>query len=219
MRTLLLILLAFPSLLLADGLTFPKPLLELDVPVEAKSITADFAFTNSTDKPVTILRHESECSCMVIEPVGKKLRYEPGESGILHTTFDKGRYMGTVDKNIKLWLVGDPADKPSSLLQLRVHIQELITLSPKTVSWKIGDPGTEAIVKITITGDTPVRITNVTCSNPNFPHRLTTLKEGKSYELAIRCTSTTTSALGVFKIESESSDEGQRVAQIFGVVR
>lgn len=219
MRLLLLTFLALPALLRADGLTFAKPSLELNADVDSKSIIADFPFTNDIGKPITILRHESGCSCLAIEPVGKKLQYEPGESGILRATLEKGRSTGTVEKNIRLWLVGDPADKPSSVLKLSVQIPELIGLSVKSVSWKIGAPGTETSVKITMNGKSSIRITDVSCTSPNFPHSIKTLVEGKSYELNIGCISTDVRAMGVFKIETDSADETQHVAQIFGIVR
>src|SRR6478752_805013 len=119
----------------AAGLEFTEMLKEVNAPVEASTVTADFNFTNKGNKPVTITKADPPCPCLKVQISGGKLKYAPGESGVIRISFDLGTFSGTVDKVLPIFLDNDPEDKPSVALTIRVHIPVLVGVEPKTVKW------------------------------------------------------------------------------------
>ena len=200
-------------------LTFKETLKELHAPADAKSVTADFEFTNRSEKTVTVAKYDAACSCMAVTISNGKLRYAPGESGVVRAKFDMGNFSGTVDKVVGLWLGDDPADKPSISLTVRVHIPVLVALDPKTLTWSLNAKPEAQVIRITMNHDQPIRVVAVTSSSGDFQHELKTLEEGKSYELAVTPKATDTPGLAVVRIETDCAIEKHRIQQAFAVVR
>lgn len=216
--TIVMLLAGLPSSY-AGELTFVKPSLELTAPITGQTLNADFPFTNQGKEAITITRFESECSCMAIESLDKKLRIGPGESGTLRAHFQKGTLTGTADKTVRVWLEGDPADKPSTILKLRVHIPELISIEPKTARWELKGNNQPITVTIKLPAEAPAKIKALTSSNPLFTTELKTIEEGRSYEAKISCSDTKSKALGVLKIDIDSSLPGQQTGQLYALVK
>lgn len=200
-------------------LTFKETLKELHAPADAKSVTAEFQFTNNSEQAVTVAKYDAACSCMAVAISNGKLRYAPGESGVVRATFDMGNFSGTVDKVVALWLDDDPADKPSLSLTVRVHIPVLVALEPKTLTWTLGTKPVAQVIRITMNHDKPIRVVAVNSSSTDFLHELKTVKEGKSYDLAITPAATDTPGLAVVRIETDCEIEKHRLQQAFAVVR
>jgi hypothetical protein len=203
----------------AAALDFPKTLKEVHAAADAGKVTADFEFTNRSGKPVAIARYDSTCSCMSVKIKDGKLQYAPGESGVVRTEFDMGNFSGTVDKVVALWLDNDPAEKPSVSLTVRVHIPVLISLEPKTLKWELSGQGESQVIRIEMNHDKPIRVLSVNSSNEAFKTELKTVKEGKTYELAVTPKDVKTPALGVFRIETDCPVGRHRIQQAFGVIR
>lgn len=203
----------------AQALTFQEPLKEVKPAPESTSADVEFAFTNKTGKPVSIVRYDTACSCMSLEVAGKKMRYEPGESGVIHAKLETGNFTGTVDKTAMIWLEGDPTDKPSVQLTVRLHIIELMQLEPKTVRWDLGGKKEPRTIRITVPGDKPIHVKSVNSSNPAFALELKTLEDGRSYDLIVNPADMAVAALGVLRIETDCGIEQQRIKQGFAVVR
>lgn len=200
-------------------LKFAETLREVHAPADAKTVTTDFTFTNNSEKPVTITRYESACSCMKVEISDAKLRYAPGESGMIRAEFDMGNFSGEVDKTIAIWLDGDAKDKPSVTLTARVHIPVIVNIEPKTVKWPLKGEAKPQGIAITMNDTKPVRILKVSSSSQNFRHELKTLTEGKSYELIITPLSLSSPTLAIFRIETDSTLTKHKIQQAFAVVR
>jgi hypothetical protein len=205
--------------LFAGTLTFKEITREVHAAADVKSVVVDFEFENKTDSVVEISRYESTCSCMSAQVKGGKMRYEPGEDGMVRATFDMGNFSGEVDKVLVIWLKGDPEDKPSIKLTSRVHIPILVSLEPKTVQWNIGDKSEVKAVKITMNYPAPIRILKLSGSNPLFNQELKTIEEGKRYELCITPSSTAAPGLGIIRIETDCPVSRHKVQQAFAVVR
>lgn len=218
MKSILTLWIAFSALLAADTLTFEKTLQEIDAPADAKVVTADFKFTNKSKKTVAIEKYESTCSCMTVQVSGGKLRYEPGESGVVRAKFDMGNFSGDVDKVVAIWLEGDKPAEPSLRLTTRVHIPVLVSIDPKTVKWQVNGEPTPQVVKITMNHDKPIHISAVTGSNENFTSKLETVEEGKSYKLVVTPVDATEPGLGIFRIETDCELERHRIQQAFAVI-
>ena len=200
-------------------LQFTETLREVHAPADAKTVTTDFTFTNRSNKPVTISRYESACSCMKVEISDAKLRYAPGESGTIRAEFDMGNFSGEIDKTIALWVEGDPKDKPSITLTARVHIPVIIAIEPKTLKWPLNGKADAQTIRIAINDPKPIHITKISSSSQSFRHELKTIKEGKSYELVVTPLDLSLPALAIFRIETDCALAKHKTQQAFAVVR
>jgi hypothetical protein len=203
----------------AGGLSFPEVLKEIHAPADAKTVAAEFSFSNKTDKPVSVREYNSTCSCMSVKISDNKLRYAPGESGTIRAEFDMGNFSGDVDKVIALWLDGDPAEKPSVSLTVRVHIPVLIQLEPKTLKWDLGGQADAQTIRIRMNHSKPIRVTGTNCSSRAFAQELKEVEEGKSYDLLVTPLDIKTPGLAIIRIETDCDIDKHRLQQAFAVVR
>lgn len=214
-----IIWLAMSGWLQAAALDFPVVFKEIHAPADAKTVTVDFEFANHSDKPVTVTKYDAACSCIAVQIKDGKLRYAPGEAGLIRTDFDMGNFAGTVDKIVAVWLDDDPADKPSLTLTVRVHIPVLVALEPKTLKWDLGAKSEPQTIHIEVNYEKPIRVTSVNSSSEAFKYELKTVAEGKRYELVVTPLDMHSPALGIFRIETDSPVPKHRVQQAFATVR
>ncbi len=210
--------LGLAGILSAGGLTFPETVKEMNPGLGETKVTAEFPFTNQTDKTVVVKETLGDCSCTSIQISGGKSAYAPGESGIIRLNFDMGTFWGKVEKGASIWLEGDPKDAPSQRLTLKVNIPILIEMEPKTVKWELGQTAEPKTIKFKMNGDKPVHIKSVTPSTENFNQELKTLEEGRSYELVITPKDVQKKALAVFRVETDCELPNHRVQQVFALV-
>lgn len=201
------------------GLDFPSILKEVNAPADAKIVTADFEFTNHSDKPVTVAKVDPTCSCISVKIKDSKLRYAPGESGLIRTEFDMGNFSGTVDKVVAVWLDDDPVEKPSLALTVRVHIPVLVSLEPKTVKWNLGGKVEPQTIRITMNHTKPIHITGVNSSSEAYTLDLKTVEDGKSYELTVTPANINAPGLAVLRVETDCDIAKHRIQQAFAVTR
>ena len=211
--------LALMAMVHAAGLDFPEPFKELHVSASAKKVSVDFEFTNRSNKPVDIVKYDSSCSCMSVEIRNAKLRYAPGESGLVRANFDMGNFTGSIDKVVALWLDKDAEDKPSVALKVRVFIPVLISMEPRTVKWDLNGKPDPQTIRVTMHHDKPIRVTSVQSSSDAFKCDLKTIKEGQCYDVIVTPVNITTPGLGIFRIETDCDIEKHRIQQAFGTVR
>lgn len=207
------------SLVHGAGLDFPATLVEIHAPADAQKVTADFEFTNRTDKPVKVVKYDAACSCMAVKIKDGKLGYAPGESGLIRADFEMGNFSGTVDKVVALWLDEDPPEKPSVTLTVRVHIPVLVSLEPKTLKWQLNGDAAPQAIRIKMNHSEPIRVKGVTTSSPAFRPELKTIEEGKLYELVVTPGEIGSPGLAILRIDTDCAMERHRVQQAFAVVR
>ena len=112
----LMTLAAGSSLHGANALSFAENRIEVTVAPEAKTVTVPYFFTNNTDRPITIKRYDSACSCLSAKVKGGKLSYQPGEQGEIKVVFELGTFSGLVEKTVLIWTTEDDDKEPSSIL-------------------------------------------------------------------------------------------------------
>ena len=207
------------SLASAAGLKFDEVLKSMDVKPTETIVTADFDFTNDTDKPVTISKYHAACSCMSLKVKGGKLVYAPGESGVIRAIFDMGNFSGQVDKVLQVWLDDDPEATPSVMLTVRVNIPVLVQIEPKTLRWEIGAAAEPQTVKITMNYEQPIKVLSAEVNSEAFTSTLKTIEEGKSYELEILPASTEKAALGIVQIKTDCPISRHATQRTFAMVR
>ncbi|MEO5916147.1 MAG: DUF1573 domain-containing protein [Luteolibacter sp.] len=219
MKLALGILLTLQAFALAAGLEFEELTKDQTAAVDATIVTTDFAFTNKTDKPVTIAKSDPTCSCLKVVVSGGKLKYAPGESGVIRTIFDVGNATGTVEKGVAIWLDNDPAPTPSVHLQVNIHIPVLVELTPsKTLSWDVGGKAETQTIHVTMAEGNSINVTGVKVKD-TFTCELKTIEKGSKYDLLVTPTSTEVPDLGIIRIETDSKIEKQKTQQAFAVIR
>jgi hypothetical protein len=203
----------------AAALDFKEVLKEVHAPADVKKVSADFEFTNHSDKPVTVSKYESTCSCMSVMIKDGKLHYAPGESGVVRAEFDMGNFSGAVDKVVALWFDNAPADRPSLSLTVRVHIPILVSMEPKTVKWDLNGDAEPQTIHVTMNHTKPIKVVKVTSSSAAFMPTLKTIEEGKSYEVIVAPADIKSPGLAVLRIETDCDIVKHRTQQAFAVVR
>lgn len=211
--------LGLAGFLSAGNLTFVEESKEIAPGLEETKVSADFKFTNKTDKPVTIDKYDGGCSCVSVQIAGGKRVYAPGESGTLRANYDMGAASGTVEKTIMIWLDGASANEPSQSVKVRVNIPVLISIEPKTLKWEVGQPATAEKIQIKMNGDKPIHVLSVSSSNTNFTHELKTIEDGRHYELSLSPKDTQGAGLAVFQIKTDCEVQRHSLQQVFAVVR
>ena len=203
----------------AAELSFDETLKEVHVPPDEKQVVTDFVFENKTDKPVTIARYDSTCSCMSVQVKGGKLIYQPGEKGVLRANFDMGNFSGTVDKAVQLWLKGDPASDPSVKLTVRVHIPVIVNVEPKTLRWEVGAEPEPIVVSIVTDYEKPIKVLSAECGSDAFDIEVKTVEDGKKYEMVVTPKTTETPSLGVIQITTDCPIPRHATQRAFALVR
>lgn len=203
----------------AAGLEFKELVKEVNAGANSATITADFEFTNKSDKIVTIAKSDPGCSCLQVQISGGKLKYGPGESGVIRTTFDMGNFSGTIDKMVAVWLDDDGPDKPSVRLTIRVHIPVLVSLEPKTVTWNIGAKAEPQTIRIRMAEGKSIHIVGVKSSSGSFKTEVKTIEDGKQYDLVVTPGETGAPGIGVLRIETDCDIAKHKIQQAFAVVR
>lgn len=204
----------------AGKLDFKQEEKEINAPADAESVSADFEFTNRSGKDVVISHYQASCSCMTVQLKDAKVKYAPGESGIVRAKFDMGNFSGDVDKVVTLWLDGDSKEgEPSVKLLTKVHIPVLVSLQPKTVTWDVGEKPAAKVIKVVMNGEKPIQVKKVSSGSPAFTCQWKTVEDGKKYEVSITPNNTEKSQIGIFVIETDCDIKKHRVQQCFASVK
>ena len=201
------------------SLSFENKTVEVIAESGAKDLTMVFPFENKTKQTIEIIRKDAACACLgATFKDGKKI-YAPGEKGELTAKFKLGSLSGTVNKQVLLWQNGDTSNKPSIILTTIVTIPELISLTPLTLSWNIGDEEKTQTSKIIVNHKEPIHITKILSTNNNFTTEVKTIREGWEYELTVTAKDTSNISFGILKITTDSTVPRFRRTQAFVYVR
>jgi hypothetical protein len=215
MKMLIVIWLALAVAASAAGLEFTSTRNEVNAPMDVASVTSDFHFTNKTSAPVSIAKADPSCSCLQVQISGGKLKYAPGESGVIRVTFEMGNFSGTVDKGLAVFLENDPPEKPSIFLTLQVYIPSLITLEPKTLRWDLDGKPEPKSIQILISDGQTIHVTGVKSTAQAVTYELKTVEAGRKYELVVTPVLMNAPSIGVIRIETDSKIPRYQVQQAF----
>lgn len=218
MKLLPLIFLALCATLQAGDLKFEKDIQEANVELKQTTVTSEFKFSNKGSKEIKILKVDPSCTCVTVELLNGKTTYAAGESGVMRATFKIDNTQGVTDKNILIWLSGDPEEKPSSQVTFRIHIPVAIALEPKTLNWDINAKPEPKSIRVNMNYEKPVHVTAVKSSSENFTTEIVTVEEGKTYDVRITPKSTASIGLGMIAIETDIEIEKYRSQQGFARV-
>ena len=200
-------------------LAFEKSLIERTVRPDQEVVSVDFAFKVVGDAVVEIAEYDAPCSCLEAKISDNgKLRWNPGESGVVKGVFNLGTFTGTVNKMIVLRMKGEA--KPSVKLTLRLHIPEILKITPaRSIFWDQGGKAETKVFKISVDSEEPVKIVDVSGTNEQFGIELKTLKDGWEYELVVTPKTVDERAFGLIRIRTDSKYKKHQRYQCFAVVR
>lgn len=175
---------------------------------------ATFEFTNPGPKSVTILEVESNCDCL--EAAADRRVYPPGATGVIKTSFTVGDRLGLYERRIKV--LTDESPEPVRLL-VRIEVPELVTLSPRSVAWKLHDPAEEKIVDLEVIPDVKINFTRVLPTSGDFSARLETVEAGRRYRVHLKPPATAQPANAAFRILGQAASGQDVVVSAYGNVR
>lgn len=165
----------------------PSPLqwdkTEATLSAEAGETRSEAVFTlkNNSDKPVTILRMEMDCSCLQESTgiIGRPI--EPNASSRMVISFTPGLLTKAGDHKIAIH-----TDLQTELSVITVHTRSvsLITLEPEVPSWKQGEAPVEKSILIKSVKD--LEIKGLQSTSSDFESRLETVEAGRQWKLFIR---------------------------------
>ncbi len=179
-----------------------------------KNAEAYFEFTNSSVKPVTILRVDSSCDCLEATPSAKVIA--PGASGRINARFSLADRYGQLRRTILI--TTDESASPVALT-VQLDVPEAVALTPRSLEWKLAGENTEQAVEITVAPEVSLIITEVKGTSDAFVTRLETVSPGKHYRLHVSPRSTQSAASAAFRLYAKSADGQAVVFSAYGNVR
>lgn len=175
---------------------------------------AVFKFTNTGTKPVTILDVESNCDCL--DAAADRQVYAPGESGVIKSSFTVGDRLGLYERRIKI--VTDESPEPVRLL-VRIEVPELVTLTPRSVAWKLNEPAAEKAVELEVIPGMKIEFARVQPTSGDFDARLETIETGRRYRVHLKPPATAQPANAAFRIFGRAASGQDIVVSAYGNVR
>lgn len=144
-------------------------------------LVASYPFRNDTAAPVTITQAVATCDCTLID-LAKKT-YAPGESGVLVVRFDPTGRSGTVSRMINV--VTDEPGAPSQLLKLTAELPEVLTFTPRDLSWAGGEE--RATKSLDVLSNVPggVELAAAWANQPDFKVKLVTVAPRTHYRVKV----------------------------------
>jgi hypothetical protein len=98
----------------APKMTFEKPAHDFGKIRTGGVVSYDFKFKNTGSSPLIITAGRATCGCTT--PTWPQTPVKPGESGVIHVTFDSKGKMGLQDKQITITANTNPADNVVHLI-------------------------------------------------------------------------------------------------------
>jgi hypothetical protein len=144
----------------------------------------EFVFTNMGNQTLEVTSVKTSCGCTTAGDWDKKV--DPGQTGKIPVQFNSSGYGGAVRKSVFV-ACNDPT-RENVTLNLQGTIWKAFDLSPPFAVFNLkpeGQSNENLTIKITSNADEPVSVSHPACPNPAFQTELTTVKEGKEYELHI----------------------------------
>lgn len=142
---------------------------------------AVFTLKNNSDKAVTILRMEMDCSCLQESTgiIGRPI--EANASSRMVIAFTPGLLTKAGDHKI---LIHTDLETEPSVITVHTRSVPLITLEPEVPSWKQGEAPVEKTILIKSVKD--LEIKGLQSTSSDFESRLETVESGKQWKLFIR---------------------------------
>ena len=168
-----------------------------------KKVVANYAFENVGEEPVKIMSVKPSCGCTTAEL--EKRIYQPGETGVINTTFELGEQSGLQMKAILVTTEG--SELQPEILELLVHIPELVEVEPDFAQWWPNEEKEKKTITLTASHIDTFQITKVESQNPQFKATLEVLDPGKNYQISVTPPDAIPNATGTLRIFTDIPSE------------
>lgn len=179
---------AAPLLALAESLAWNTTTQQFQANFDDQEITANYAFTNTSDHEVVIVETSATCGCTV--PTLEKKSYAPGEKGELKAVFTIGSRQGKQRKVITVVTKGNGDQEESYELKLEVDIPVPVTFKPRVRFWKVQEETTSQEILVNFHPRMPMTLETLALKNPKdpdtFDYEIQALKAGLQYKITFR---------------------------------
>jgi hypothetical protein len=192
-----------------------KPVQEFHRSPQDRSIVAKYAFKNTGTSAVTIDNIRTSCGCTSADL--EKRTYGPGESGEVTVKFTFGSRVGPQRKTIRVFTSDN--EKEPTVLDLRVYIEEAVTVTPSLVFWRVGEPATAKAVQITTQPSPAVKIKGVRTSDPSITAKLEPINPGESYKVTITPTATNAKQSVEISVDTDYPPDAPRTYLIYARIK
>ncbi|MCC6354920.1 MAG: DUF1573 domain-containing protein [Verrucomicrobiae bacterium] len=154
---------------------------ELTAPPGQTHIAATFRFQNAGPRPVTFFGLKDGCGCSTSNLAERS--YAPGEKGDFTLSFTADGRPGHYVRHATLQT--DDPYRPNVYLAVMAQIPEVLTFSPPSLQWRVGEPTSEKSIAASLATTPGAQVEAITLSDPSLfalrceghgPRRLVSLK-------------------------------------------
>lgn len=191
------------------ALSWENKKVELTSELGESIIRTGYCFTNTGKTTISVLAVRPSCGC--VSTFLTKFDYAPGEGGQIKITFDLGMDEFAKLQKRTIAVVTSDAPKKPTVLQLRVHVPEAVSVSPEALVWHHGEKpkAKEAVVNA---GSSVAAIKLIqTAFNDNFTVEVRPEIEGRRYRLRITPKNTGNPSYASIKFMVQSPSFTRRV--------
>ena len=165
-------------------------------------VTITYRYHNTSDHLVRLIGGETNCDCLKAEP--DKTELQPGEWGEVRALFALGAMLGRQRQRLTLFTEENGQRQRYDLFVI-MEIPVLIEIKPDILRWTVGDKPEEQVFDVRMTGEKPLRVTEVSSTRPTFGWEMETVEEGRHYRLRVRPDTTDTPTMGALRIQTNST--------------
>jgi Protein of unknown function (DUF1573) len=144
-------------------------------------VVANYRFTNTGKRTVTIREVKTSCGCTTATL--EKRTYAPGEKGKITATFEIATRSGLQEKSI--YVATDDPHEPELVLTLKATIPKVLDLSGIFLNWKQGEELKAKTVDVRVTDNFPVKNISVTSSNPDIGTEVKHTAGSKDFQIIV----------------------------------
>lgn len=180
-----------PTVVLKPGevpaIKFDTPIYDFGKVRSGADIKHDFYFTNTGTGPLEILRVKPSCGCTVAGAHDRVV--QPNQTGKIPITLSSKNASGPMSKTITVNTNVAGTDATVTL-QIKGEVWQPIQVTPQAAAFgriTSQDAGAKLLRKLTIVNnlESPVKLGEPTSNNPKIKGEITTLEEGKKFELTV----------------------------------
>ena len=205
-----LIALGFSSSAMAQ-LHWEKRELEFRPSPSESEVVANYRFTNTGKRTVTIKAVKTSCGCTTATL--EKKSYAPGEKGVITATFKIGTRSGVQEKTV--YVATDDPHEPELLLTLRATIPKVLELSHIFLQWQPGEALNPKTVDVKVTDNFPVQALAITSSNPNIGTEVKRTDDGKIFKIIVTPKKSDAAMSGGLEIVPDFPKDNPKVFRIY----